>query len=99
MIQGLEGLSTSSGNSDCLDIFLILCAIICFFRGILLTGGGVRQASGIARSTPRTTRNACVSRCPREDSSPNSLAVPPHPPKIALTTHPFGLQRLDCQIL
>ena len=60
---------------------------------------GVWQASGIDRSIPGTTRNACVSRCPREDLSPNSLAVPPHPPKIASSTAPFELQRLDCQIL
>ena len=97
MFQGLEALDTSSGKLDCLDLFLNLCAILCFFRGVVPTG--VWQASGIDRSTPRTTRFAWVGRCPRENSSPNSLAVPPHSPKIASSTAPFGLQRLDCQIL
>ena len=47
MIQGPEGLDTSSGKWDCPDIFLILCAIICFFRGILSTGGltGIKDRS------------------------------------------------------
>ena len=96
MIQGLDWLDTSRCNSDFLDIFLIFCAIICFFCGIPLTGCSKGIRTG--RSTPLTTRKACVSCCLREDSSPNSLAVPSRPPKIASSTTPFELQRLDCQI-
>ena len=60
---------------------------------------GVWQATGTDRSIPRTTQKACVSHCPQEDSTPNSLGVPPLPPKIASSTAPFELQRLGCQIL
>ena len=47
MIQVPEWLDTSSDKADCPDIFLVLCAIICFFRGIFSTGGltGIRDRS------------------------------------------------------